>query len=186
MDWQPLFEQLHDDKDEASQLNAVSQLTPHAGNFLVFEKLCGVALKTLNSSVRNRIIGALIPQTDRACRRFCQAASSATCADTHRWALVNLSLLNCRTPESENAIHKGLNHPNFEINKAAALSIGLFNTPDFLLDVERFMERNRFNFTQDNLRTMAFKIADFMRKYSRRGQQEIKSPKRQPVIEISC
>ncbi len=48
------------------------------------------------------------------------------------WGSFN-SLLNCKSAKAGNAIRKGLNLPNIEVQKAAALNTGSFNDPIFLL-----------------------------------------------------
>jgi hypothetical protein len=153
---------LHRGSDETAQLAAIKQLSPHAQESLVFDALCAVALKTANATIRHNIIRLLKPQTEKACHRFTQAAENTPSPQERRWALVNLSLLNCRSIEAQTAIRNGLNHPDFESQQAAVMSTGLFEDPDFLMEVERFMERNRFFFSKENVRVTASKIAEFI------------------------
>lgn len=177
MDTQSFRENPHCDQDEYAQLQAIDRLSSHVDDNRVFDDLCAVALCTLNPKVRNKIIKILEAQADKACHRFAQVAADTTCENTYLWALVNLSLLNCRTTESKSVICNGLNHPKFKIQKAAALSIGLFDDAAFLLEVERFMERNRLLFAKDGVRVMASKIADLLNifKAPRRRENRLKN-----------
>jgi hypothetical protein len=108
-----------------------------------------VALKPLNHKVRDRVLQILKSHAEEACQRFSQLASNTVCEEKHRWALVNLALLSCDTYAVRKVILEGLYHPSKKIQEAAALSIGLFDDPDYLKAVTDFMERDRFLFVKD-------------------------------------
>jgi len=58
--------------------------------------------------------------------------------DIRKWALVNLSLMECRNARV--AVVHGLQDTSHAVQQAAALNIGLYHDPDFLKKVEQFFE----------------------------------------------
>lgn len=163
MDIQFYLANLQRDDNQTAQLASVDKLFLHAGNRLVFNSLCATALGTRNIKVRSRIITLMKPHAERACRRFAQIAANPATTREHRLALVNLNLLKCPSARAHAVIHHGLNHPDFEIQKAAFMSTGLFDDPILLREVERFMERNRFLLVLDGVRAASSEISKFIK-----------------------
>ena len=155
-----LFENSPSRDDEGAQLDAINKLSPYVGDSLVLEALCEAALTALNPMARNKIIVALKPQSEQACRRFSQMAGRTTCRKTRHRALMTLRLFNCRTMEA--ALRNGMRHSRIEVQNEAALSRRLFEDPDFLMAIDRVMAHNRFFFSKESVRTTASKIAEFL------------------------
>jgi hypothetical protein len=91
------------------------------------------------------------------------------CEDKHRWALVNLALLNWGTDAVRKLVLDGLYHPGKNIQEAAALSIGLFDDPDFLRAASDFMERDRLLYVKEGMRVFAARISEFTNRLAEKG-----------------
>lgn len=138
------LQQLEAPADETSQITAVKHLQTAVGDDRVFGALCTAALQSPHAKVREHIIAALQPRAAEANRWFVMEARETRDPAQRRLALVSLSLMGCRSAMAREAAIKGLNDPDQRIQYAAALNIGFFDDPQFLIEAARFLERNRF------------------------------------------
>lgn len=157
MNIQTLLDQLKDSSNEATQINAVQELKSVLEKDCVLETLCRTAVGPVGAKVREAILAALQPTAEKANGWFVAAARDARHAARRRLALLNLSLMECRSAESREVILQGLKDPDEAIQHAAALCAGFFDDTQFLTEVERFLERNRFVLACAGVQRMIFR-----------------------------
>jgi len=145
--------------EEAKQLRMVHELQPHVNNRQVLEGLCAMAVSPVRAKVREAILMILQPVAESANQWFARAARLSDNRLRRRLALVNLSLMECTVPEARQVVLQGLADPDHEIQRAAALSAGLFNDREFLAAVDLFLERNRFSIAMTDLPCTTFQTS---------------------------
>jgi hypothetical protein len=108
----------------------------------MLDSQCRLAIDSIDHKQRDQILNRLSDYSEEACRRFADMALNADTIHTRKQALINLGLLECKN--ARDAIMAGLQDNHSEIAMAAALSIGLYDDPDFLKAAERCLEFHRF------------------------------------------
>ncbi len=139
-----LANQLGNLSDESLQIHAVEKVKTDIHDDRVLDMLCTMAVSPVHARVRETILKVLQPVADKANQWFVRAAIQSSNKNRRQLALLNLSLLECRLPEARAVVLQGLTDPDRNIQHAAALSAGYFEDPEFLDEVVRFLERNRF------------------------------------------
>lgn len=122
----------------------VRKLGAHIDEIDVIRTLCMVSVRTDSHKLRSSIIAMLKNRSGMANQYFSYIAIYAKRSEIRKWALVNLSLMECR--DAQIAVTQGLQDRSRDVQQAAALNIGLYQDSDFVREVERFFERNRFEF----------------------------------------
>ena len=123
------------------KISLIRQLAPYIGDDDVLDALCWEAIATNSHRVREVLIQTLKDNHREANRRFSQIATSAENATHRRWALVNLSLMECRY--AREAVIEGLKDTDRSVRFAAALNAGLYHDRDVVNALDRFFESNR-------------------------------------------
>lgn len=131
--------------DSREKIKAVRALAPFTDDLRVMEALCEAAVTTTSHRLREHLIEALKFNPAGACMRFAEEALWSPTPSRRQWALVNLSLLDCR--EASEAVIHGLNDPHASVRRAAAMSAGLYDDAEVLRALERYFEKHRFELT---------------------------------------
>jgi hypothetical protein len=108
----------------------------------VLDLLCKNAVETRHYDIREALINLLKNNSEAANLRFIDYVLHSPDSGHRRWALVNLSLMECRT--AKDAVLKGLRDPDIEVRMAAALNAGLYDDKEVLKALEHFFETSRF------------------------------------------
>jgi hypothetical protein len=108
----------------------------------VLDLLCKAAVETKHYDVREALIDILKNNREKANKRFIDYALHSPNANRRRWALINLSLMECRT--AKKAVLEGLKDPQKKARIAAALDAGLYGDQEVLAALEHFFTTNRF------------------------------------------
>lgn len=137
---QALIDALSRDRKDVQKLSVVRKLRDFLNDDDVVWALCFESIQTDLHQLRAAIIETLRSKEDMANAYFAHMAVNAKCATMRKWALVNLSLMNCRSAKS--AVINGLNDSSGKVQHAAALNIGLYRDTEFLMEVKYFFERN--------------------------------------------
>ncbi len=140
MSKETLIATLFKDIDESKKITAVRELEGFLTETDVILALCLVTLQTESHELRSFIIQALKGIADKVNPYFAHMAVNARSATLRKWALVNLSLMECKSAKT--AVISGLRDSSSLVQHAAALNIGLYRDADFLKEVEIFFERN--------------------------------------------
>ena len=149
MDKRDLLSLLNKVSEDHWKINAIRQLGPYIKDAEVQDALCRGAIETASHHVRDALIQTLKGNPDEANRRFSQIALSAKDPTHRRWALINLSLMECR--DAKEAIMQGLRDTHRSVRIAAAFNTGLYDDRDVVNALEMFFERNRFMLVLDGL-----------------------------------
>lgn len=131
---------LFGDTDELQKVSAAKQLEAYLSDTDVVLALCIVTLQTESHRLRSAIIKILKNIEKRVNPYFARVAMRAKSASLRKWALVNLSLMECKNAKP--AVMSGLKDSSSLVQQAAVLNIGLYRDTDFLKEVEKFFERN--------------------------------------------
>ena len=121
---------------------AAHQIRQVAMDSIVLDSLCKVAVETKHDDVREALIDILKYNPEEANKRFMDYAIQSPNANRRRWALVNLSLMECRT--AKNAVLHGLQDSDRKVRMAAAMNAGLYDDNEVLAALEHFFTTNRF------------------------------------------
>jgi hypothetical protein len=140
---------LRSDCKQADKLAAARQLQAHLCDIDVIRALCFESIKTDSHKLRACIIGILKNRSHIANKCFAFIAMHARQTAVRKWALVNLSLMECN--DAKEAVIKGLQDTSKAVQSAAALNIGLYHDPEFQKEVERFFNKNRLEYVIFNL-----------------------------------
>lgn len=132
------------------KIDIIRQLGPHINDAKVLDALCREAIETGSHRVRDALIQMLKGNPEEANRRFSQIAIWAKYPAHRRWALINLSLMECR--DAKEAVIHGLRDMHRSVRIAAAFNTGLYDDHDVVNAFELFFERNRFWLVLDCLR----------------------------------
>ena len=132
------------------KINAICQLGPYIDDSMVLDALCREAIETDSHRVREALIKTLKSNQVEANRRFSQFAICAKDPAHRRWALINLSLMECHY--AKEAVMQGLRDTHRSVRFAAAFNTGLYYDSDVVNAFEMFFERNRFLLVLDSLR----------------------------------
>ena len=108
----------------------------------VLDSLCKNAVETKDHEFREALIEILKINSEEAYKRFVTYALHSPDPIQRRWALVNLSLMECGT--AKEAVLNGLRDPDTEVRIAAAMNAGLYDDQEVLAALEHFFATNRF------------------------------------------
>ncbi len=108
----------------------------------VLDSLCKNAVETKDYEFRETLLDILKNNAEEAHKRFIDYAVHSPDPIQRRWALVNLSLMECRT--AKEAVLNGLWDPDQEVRMAAAMNAGLYDDREVLAALEHFFATNRF------------------------------------------
>ncbi|MDX1708552.1 MAG: HEAT repeat domain-containing protein [Desulfobacterales bacterium] len=126
-------------RKEASARDQNQQVTMDSS---VLDSLCKNAVETKDPEFREALLDILKCNAEEAHKRFIDYAIHSPDPIQRRWALVNLSLMECKT--AKEAVLSGLMDPNGEVRIAAAMNAGLYDDPKVLAALEHFFATNRF------------------------------------------
>jgi hypothetical protein len=132
------------------KINRIRQSDPYIKDPKFLDRLCREAIETDNHRFREALIKTLKGNPEEANRRFSQVALCAKDPAHRRWALINLSLMECRN--AREAVMQGLRDTHRSVRIAAAFNTGLYDDSDMVNAFEIFFERNRFSLVADGLR----------------------------------
>jgi len=153
MDKRSLINLVNTVSEDHLKINAIRPSSPHIKDAKVLDALCREAIETDNHRFREALIQILKGNPDEANRRFSQIALCAKDPTHRRWALINLSLMECR--DAKEAVMQGLRDTHRSVRIAAAFNTGLYNDSDVVNAFEMFFECNRFSLALDGLRQAA-------------------------------
>jgi hypothetical protein len=145
MDLQKHIDQVIGVPGDHRTIQAARMLASCTDDHQVMDALCEAAVSTTSHKVREVLIDVLKTNPAGACRRFSDYALWSDHPSCRKWALVNLSLMACRS--AKNAVISGLSDPDASVRKAAALNTGLYDDKDVLDAQERYFEKHRFGLT---------------------------------------
>ena len=120
---QILIDALKRDRSDAQKLTVVRKLKAFLNDVDVVRALCFESIQTDSHELRAAIIDILRRKEERANPYFAHMAVNAKSATLRMWALVNLSLMECKSAKT--AVVNGLNDASGKVQHAAALNIGL-------------------------------------------------------------
>ena len=149
MDKLELMKLLNEVSEDHLKLRAIHRLGPHINDAQVLDALCHEAIETVSPCVRDELIRTLKSNRGEANRRFSRIAIRAKDPTHRRWALINLSLMEC--DDAKKAVIQGLRDPHRLVRFAAAFNAGLYYDSDVVNALELFFERNRFLLVVDGL-----------------------------------
>ena len=149
MDKLELMKLLNEVSEDHLKINAIHRLGPHIEDAEVLDALCHEAIETVSPCVRDELIRNLKNIPGEANRHFSQIAICAKDPTHRRWALINLSLMECR--DAKEAVIQGLRDTHRSVRFAAAFNAGLYYDSDVVNALEMFFERNRFLLVLDAL-----------------------------------
>jgi len=149
MDKRSLINLVNTVSEDHLKINAIRQLDPNINDAKVLDALCREAIETDIHRVRDALIRTLKGNQDEANRRFSQIAICAKDPTHRRWALINLSLMECQ--DAKEAVMQGLRDTHRSVRFAAAFNAGLYYDSDVVNALELFFERNRFLLVLDGL-----------------------------------
>lgn len=149
MEKQILMDSLMREPSDVQKILVVRKLIAFLNDDDVVWTLCFKSIQTDSHELRVAIIDALRSKEDMVNPYFAHMAVNAKCATMRKWALVNLSMMGCKS--AKRAVVCGLRDASGTVQHAAALNIGLYHDTEFLMEVKQFFERNNFgqcNFKQ--------------------------------------
>lgn len=140
---------LNEVSEDHLKLSAIRRLGPHINDAKVLDALCHEAIDTVSPCVRDELIRTLKGNRGEAIRRFSRSAICAKNPTHRRWALINLSLMEC--DDAKEAVIQGLRDPHRSVRFAAAFNASLYYDSEVVNALELFFERNRFLLVLDGL-----------------------------------
>ena len=189
-----LIEQVNGVSEDRVKIDAVRQLGPYIDDAEVLDGLCREAIETDSHRVREALIKTLKCNGDQANRRFSHIARCAKDPTDRRWALINLSLMEC--PNAKEAVLQGLKDPHRSVRIAAAFNAGLYCDTDVVNALELFFERSRPLFVLDGVCQAVKPFLPLMKRLSKiygeyyhhddiknRGEQRAQKENVNPVFE---
>ena len=165
MDKRSLINLINTVSEDPLKIDAIRRIGPSINDPDVLDELCREAIETDNHRVREALIKTLKGNEDEANRRFAVTASCAKNPTHRRWALINLSLMECR--DAKNAVMQGLQDPHRSVRIAAAFHAGLYCDSDALNAFELFFERDRPLLVIDGVCQAVKPLLPLMKKLSR-------------------
>lgn len=150
MDKFELMKLLIETSEDHLKINAICQLVSYIDDSKVLDALCCEAIETDSHRIREALIKTLKGNQEEANRRFSRIAICAKNPTHRRWALINLSLMECCY--AKEAVMQGLRDTHRSVRFAAAFNAGLYYDSDVVNALELFFERNRFLLVLDGVR----------------------------------
>lgn len=133
------------DGKESQRIAAARRLSHLTEDPEVMDALCATAVRTVDYRLREVLIGILKASPAGASMRFIDYAMWASIPAVRQFALLNLSLLECR--DAKFAVINGLRDPDASVRRAAALNAGLYKDQGVINALEHYFERHRFSLT---------------------------------------
>ena len=140
MEKQILIDSLMHEPSDGQKLLVVRKLIAFLNDDDVVWMLCFKSIQTDSHELREAIIDVLRSKEDMVNPYFAHMAVNAKCATMRKWALVNLSMMECKS--AKQAVVCGLRDASSAVQHAAALSIGLYHDTEFFMELKQFFERN--------------------------------------------
>ena len=162
MDKRSLINLVNTVSEDHLKINAIRQLDPNIKDADVLNALCREAIETDSHRVRDALIRTLKGNQDEANRRFSQIAIYAKDTTHRRWALINLSLMECH--DAKEAVMQGLRDTHRSVRIAAAFNAGLYDDSDVVNALELFFERDRFLLVLDGVRQAGKSLLPLIKK----------------------
>jgi len=144
-----LIKLLNEVSEDHLKVDAIRRLGLYINDAKVLDALCREAIKTDSHRVREALIKTLKGNQEEANRHFSRIAICAKNPSHRRWALINLSLMECCY--AKEAVMQGLRDTHRSVRFAAAFNAGLYYDSDVVNALELFFERNRFLLVLDGL-----------------------------------
>ena len=145
-----LVKLLNEVSEDHLKVDAIRQLGLYIKDSKVLDVLCCEAVATERPRVRDALIRTLKGNPEETNRRFSRIAICAKNPTHRRWALINLSLMECCY--AKEAVMQGLRDTHRSVRFAAAFNAGLYYDSDVVNALELFFERNRFILVIDSVR----------------------------------
>lgn len=162
MNQRSLMDLVNKVSEENLTIDAILRLGPYIDDANVLDALCREAIETDDHLIREALIKTLKGNPEETNRRFAKIACDAKDPAHRRWALINLSLMECRN--AEEAVMQGLRDPHRSVRIAAAFNAGLYCDNDIVNALELFFERDRTLFLLDGLRDAVRALLPLMKK----------------------
>lgn len=124
-----LLHRLCNAADEQEKISAVYRLRQYLSDQSVLGYLCATAVETDDYRLREALIDTLKTKFEESAQRFIDYAIFSSNPNHRRWALVNLSLMECRS--AKEAVLAGLKDGEKSIRVAAAFNAGLYEEEEF-------------------------------------------------------
>jgi hypothetical protein len=149
-------------KNVDMQHDELIEFVQNPGSDDLIEKLCVVAIETMDNEVRCAILDLLKTQfVKKASDLFADYAANGT--DRQRkWAFVNLSLIECGTKRDH--ILKGLKDPVASVRRSAALNVGLYHDDVFVSGIVDYFENQRRDLLRELVIRASEKVIQRLRK----------------------
>lgn len=125
-----LLYQFESGADEQKKISVVYRLKRYTSDPAVLECMCAAAVETESYRLREALLETLKSEFEKSTRRFVDYATRSSNSRHRCWALVNLSLMGCRT--AKEAILTSLRDREYSIRMAAAFNCGLYDDVDVL------------------------------------------------------
>ena len=157
-----LIKLLNEVSEDHLKVDAIRQLGPYINDAKVLDALCREAVETVSPRVRDALIRTLKGNPEEANRLFSRIANGAKNPTHRRWALINLSLMECCY--AKDAVMQGLRDTHRSVRFAAAFNAGLYYDSDVVNALELFFERNRFLLVLDAVRQVGKPLSPLIKK----------------------
>ena len=157
-----LMIRLNEVSEDHFKVDAIRQLGPYIEDPKVLDALCREAIETDSHRVREALIKTLKANPEEANRRFSRIAICAKNPTHRRWALINLSLMECCY--AKEAVMQGLQDTHRSVRFAAAFNAGLYYDSDVVNALELFFERHRFLLVLDSVRQVGKPLSPLIKK----------------------
>ena len=138
-----LINQLKETQEDRLMINMVQQLRPYMADRDVLTALCSVSVKSIDPQLRNEIIRAIQSNRTAAKQWFIDCALISPKSSERRWALINLSLMQCRSAKT--AVLKGLKDLSRKVRIAAAFNLGLYYDDEVIKALETYFVTGQFD-----------------------------------------
>ena len=125
-------------EERQAAVDRIREFTLDGGDL---DSLCRNAVDTKNNILREAIIEFLKNNTAEASQRFIDYAIESPEPGRRRWALANLSLMECAT--AKKAVLHGLRDPDAKVRMAAAMNAGLYTDKEVQAALEHFFSTHR-------------------------------------------
>ena len=162
MDKLELIKLLREVSEDHLRINAIRRLGSYINDSKVLDALCHEAIETVSARVRDALIKTLKGNPEEANRRFSRISICAKNPTHRRWALINLSLMECCY--AKEAVMQGLRDTHRSVRFAAAFNAGLYYDSDVVNAFELFFERNRFLLVIDGVRQVGKPLSPLVKK----------------------
>ncbi|MFZ0131558.1 MAG: hypothetical protein WAK95_03375 [Desulfobacterales bacterium] len=172
-----LLSQLKDTYKDTLPLDSVQELERLTVDADFINVLCSMSVESVSHELRTEIIKMLQSNEVDANEWFKDCALKSPKSSCRRWALINLSLMQCKTAKV--AVLKGLKDRCRKVRIAAAFNAGLYRDDDVLTALEHYFETERFDFAWDIITDEVKKLIGKRKKNDLREHSEVvRKPRR--------